>query len=408
MDQMNFTTEIVVFFSYIQGLKSSLPVISHTLEENKENSRHSLADFLEKKSISKKQNEEDKSISYQVPIEYVNQFKRLSGQLNNAVVAAHMVPESFVVTLVSQYDAFLRSLLYLLYIRKPGLINASEKTFTFTEISNFSSIEDARNLIIDNEIDSIMRESHLSQLRWLEKKIGIPLTKDLDVLPLFIEITERRNLFVHTGGKVTNQYMKVCSDANVNLNSSIKIGDKLIVDQEYFELAANSILELGVKLAHVLWRKISEDEIEYADQNINFVCYELLLTEEYLLALSILKFATETIKKHSSEESKLYLLINKAQAYKWAGCEKECNEVLDSIDWSTKSLKYLLSRHVLRDEYLEAETIMRQIGKDGEIKIYDYLEWPLFQKFRETNEFRNAYLEIFGADYQVTPWLNDD
>jgi len=117
--------------------------------------------------------------------------------------------------------------------------------------------------------------------------------------------------------------------------------------------------------------------------------------------LELLKFATEIIKKHSSEEMRLTLIVNKAQAYKWLGDNEAVNNIVTSIDWSAYSDLFKLAYNVLIDNYSMASEIMLKIGNSKEISKLDYKEWPLFKEFRKTKEFMDAYEKIFSEKLNI-------
>jgi hypothetical protein len=124
--------------------------------------------------------------------------------------AAHITSRAFIVSLVSQYDVFLSALVRCLFIAQPGLIQSSKKTFEVSEILAFGSMQEAKDAIADEEIESLLRESHHEQFSWLERRFNIQtLRKDLRSWPNFVEITQRRNLFVHSDGRISKQYLKV-------------------------------------------------------------------------------------------------------------------------------------------------------------------------------------------------------
>ena len=161
-------------------------------------------------------------------------------------------------------------------------------------------------------------------------------------------------------------------------------------------------------VGQIIWRHILRDDIDLADQSLINITYSLLVEENYELAIRLLIFATDKLKKHSSEEVYLIHLINKAQAYKWKGDDSTCESIISQVDWSAKSLKFKLAVSVLREEFEEASAIMRQIGPTGEMPRIAYHEWPIFKQFRLSDEFRRAYREIFGEEYQDYVLENDD
>jgi hypothetical protein len=177
----------------------------------------------------------------------------------------------------------------------------------------------------------------------MENTFAIPLTKDLAIWPSFIELTERRNLFVHTDGVVSSQYIAVCKLHKCKLQEVVKEGDRLDVPQEYFAAAHNCIYEIGVKLGHVLWRKLLPDERATADSHFIATTYELIDRGKWDLAIKLLDFACTEFKKFSNEGAQLTLTVNRAQAYKWKGDEDRCKRIMKAVDWSAKSDQYRLA-----------------------------------------------------------------
>jgi hypothetical protein len=73
-------------------------------------------------------------------------------------IATYIVPQSFVVSMVSQYDAFLAASIKHLFLLKPEKIRSAEKTISVEELVRFDSIgEVLRELIIEDEVDEILR-----------------------------------------------------------------------------------------------------------------------------------------------------------------------------------------------------------------------------------------------------------
>jgi hypothetical protein len=55
---------------------------------------------------------------------------------------------------------------------------------------------------------------------------------------------------------------------------------------------------------------------------------------------------------------------------------------------------------VVTENYADAGNLMLKIGKDRElIKELAYHDWPLFREFRDTKEFVDAYLAVYGYKY---------
>jgi hypothetical protein len=393
----SISEEVEEFINHIDSLSGTLPNVMFSIASSEAEANDRFKAFAEKYGS---ENEKTvKSIKYSFPEPYSRRAIKLNTQLKQAGVANKMIPRVFVLALVSQYDAFLGRLLRALFLLKPELINQSDRSVTLSQLLDLGTIEGATEYLLEKEIESVLRKSHVEQFNWMAEKFNVKLTKDLDSWPILVELTERRNLFAHSNGKVSDQYIAVCSKNGVQLGDECVRGYALDVSPEYFECAYRCVYEIAVKLSQVLWRKIRPEQIEKADENLINITFNLLSIGKYNLACNLLDFACETLKKHYSTHERLILTINRAQAYKWINNEEKYIEILSKEDWSACGPQFHLAVAVLKDDFVKAARIMTEIGKNGKMRELDYQEWPLFKKFRKTDEFLEAYEKIFSNPF---------
>ena len=385
--------EVSNFIKHIDSLADTLPLAMLAIQGARKAAGVAIEEF-EKDHCKVEERSKGRLISF--PADKWPRYKKLIDRAERPSLAAQLVPRSFVVSLVSQYDAFLGALLRTLFYIKPETLNASERTMTFAELVDFGSIEAAREYLIEKEIETVLRKSHSEQFDWFENKFALPLRKALDVWPTFIEVTERRNLFVHTSGVVSRQYLDICTKHKVTLPKGATPGKPLGVSTAYFKVAHEAIFEIGVKLAHVLWRKLSPEDRAAADSNLIPLTFDLLTEERYSLARILLDFATETIKKHASDQNYRILVVNRAQAYKWLGDEKKAREIVTAEDWTAANDSFRLAEAVLLDNFVHAASLMQRIGPKSTPSEDEYKEWPLFREFRRSKEFEEAFEKVFG------------
>ncbi len=395
-----FGDDVEHFIQGISSLSATLPLVKSVLRVTRDKTRQDLEKFIKTKAEIVKEDAGKRHQIFTVDAEHGAEFEKIRTDYQAAMIAARVIPRSFIVALVSQFDVHIGHLVRTMFYVNPEKLNASQKNLTFAELLTFESIDGAREYIIEKEIESLLRESHTAQFKWLEGQLGITLRKDLPIWPDFIEVTERRNLFVHTDGVISSQYIAVCKEHSVPLPADAKAGKTLFVSRDYFQCAYRCIFEIGVQLAHVMWRKLLPSERPIADDNLIKIGYDLIVGEDYDLAINVLEFATDTLKTHASEDARLRLTVNLAQAHKWRGAPDKCLSILDKIDWSALETKFKLANAVLRDDFDVAATLMRRIGDSGEISKPDYRDWPLFKVFRTTGQFRKAHKEIFGEELQ--------
>lgn len=391
--------EINIFVQHIDSLATSFPLTRMILQAVLQNSHEEYRTFIgENCAVNDSKGRELVTVEPQ----HLFQYNKLIKELDSGALALKIVPRSLLVSLVSQFDSFLGRLLKALFYLKPEMLNTSEKSLTFSQLIEFKSIDNAKEHIIEKEIEAVLRKSHSEQFDWLEKKFNIPLRKDLPAWPVFIELTERRNLFVHANGAVSSQYLRVCKDNKVNLKSDVKVGMELDVSPKYFMRAYQCIYEIGVKLAQVLWRKHQPDDIQAADKHLNNTAYDLLREEKNKMAITLLDFATSVLKKCFDEEQRRISIINRAQAYKWIGNAQKAREIVESEDWSATSVEFKLAEAVLLDDFANAASFMKKIGPNGFPSKSDYEGWPLFKEFRKSDDFVKAYQEVFEEQFGVT------
>lgn len=395
-----FDSALKDFLIELDGLNVSVPVMMESIGKLRRDTSKEVYKFLTEKGEYQFQEEIDGKKLYHLSLDYHYEFLQLRRNANNYKAATRIMPGSFLVTMVSQYDAFLGRIIRAMFYAKPELIDASERNLKFAELLQFGSIEAAREAIVEKEVEAVLRESHSDHFDWLEKKIGMPLRKDLDIWSDFIELTERRNLFVHTGGVVSSQYLNVCRKHGIAVDQEYKIGIKINVSKNYFQKATNILYELAVKLSQVIWRKLLPAQIHHADIFLNNICYSLLKQENYSLANRILSFAL-SLPKHELISDKLVFTINNAIALKWGGEPEKAKKLLTEMDWSAYRDEFILTSKALLDDFDSASEIMRRIGKNGNIGKSEYKDWPAFKEFRKSPEFCSAYEEIFEEPFET-------
>ena len=394
-----FKQAIDKYINLLNSQMDSFPIIINTLAVNVMTCMSHYNKCIKERDIKTIEDENNHEITYTVPIEYGKEFERAKTDLSRSINAFSLIPKNTVVAMVSLYDAYLADLIECAYTLKPQLLNASEREFSFSDIIAFETIESLKKHVIEKDVESIIRESHIKQFELLSKKFDVTLTTDLPSYNDFIEITERRNLFVHTNGKVSSQYLKICKERPVDhKEKDIKIGELLSATPLYVEHCYKVLFEIGVKLGQVIWRKLDKN-LEEADDSLIDIGYELIKSRKYQLACIIMDFSCKQYMKHFNKECEYILCVNRALAYYLKGEKEKCKRIIGDVDWSGTENRFRLAHMVLLEKYEEAVEIMKSIGKNDEMREA-YAEWPLFNNFRKNQLFKNTYKDIYGKDYE--------
>jgi hypothetical protein len=271
-----FGKEINRFILHIDSLKATLDMLMGVVMV----ARGKASDLFEKFIGGKILHNDDKKII--IPRENVSEYKKLQRQLETYDVILKILPRSYLIYLISQYDAYFGCLLKLVFNLQPGLLNNSREQIVFSKLASFKEIQEVIDYVMEKEVESFLRDSHYKQFEKLEAMLKMPFKKDLKIWPKFIEITERRNLFVHCDGVASTQYLLNCKEHGVKFSNRITAGDQLDVSRSYFLQSCDVIYEIGVKLGHVLWRKLNSKNLEEADRNYTEITYNLISNERYV------------------------------------------------------------------------------------------------------------------------------
>jgi len=397
MNENELNKNLHKLLQHLDSIKDTLPMVMLLLGPYQKKARLKFKEFVEE-NVDEIEEEDGKKI-LTVTFEQSSVFEQLSKNSQTSSLASKIIPESLFVTLISQYDSYLNQLLRILFNIRPEYINNSERELTFADLNDFKSIEEAREFIIEKEVESVLRKNHSEHFTYLENKIGMPLKKDLPIWKTFIEITERRNLFVHCDGIVSSQYIKVCTE-NECLPKDIELNQRLQADLEYFNSAYRCLYEITTKLTHTIWRKLIKEDIKQADEKLNEICYELLTNRQYKLADILLDFACKQTK-HYNDATKNIFTVNKSLSQYLQENKENAKKIIDGKDWSASSDDFKMAHLILSEKFDAVYALMKKIGKDGDVHRESYKTWPLFYKLREKEEFKNLFNEIFEEEYKV-------
>jgi len=301
-------------------------------------------------------------------------------------------------TLFSSFDAFTGELLTAIYRKKPDLYSKLNRSMMVAEMLQYSNVEDIKDIVLKSEIETVRRKSYVEQFELLESQFGLPLTK-FDGWPAFVECAQRRNLFTHCDGYVSDQYISICRKHGCALSEDVREGVRLQLEPQYLARACSLTIEVALKLGQTLWRKVFPGELEEADKHLKNAQYDFLRRDEWVSARIAGDFAL-SLPKHSTSVLKTLMAVNYVIALRRCELEDKAKTVLDSIDWTALCYDFRLAERVLRHDFQNANELMIKIGKCGEfVDEHSYHSWPLFWEFRQTEEFAGAYKAVYGYDF---------
>lgn len=307
----DFSKAISQFIYDIGGLRSSSADIMELLSNVLQNKMNPILEPLERHFDDHSARRANR-VEFAVKKYSLNQLFISVSEMNRAHASIRISSRSFLNSLVSQFDAFLSRIIYLVISEHPESLLSSDRSIAFAQLSEFTSLDEARSFFIEKQVEGVIRQSHTEHFEWLEKHLEVKLRKGLSVWPAFVEATERRNLFTHNGGIVTRQYLSKVREVNYVFSKCPELGSELKLPRAYYSEALDVFCEIGVKLGHVVWRKIRPNDAENANKWLINHTFDLLNAKEYQIAANVLEFAVNepSISKKMDETSSLVCTIN--------------------------------------------------------------------------------------------------
>lgn len=362
-----------------------LPVLKSKDQERNERIKQLTKDFKE---------EDGKQINIVQP-EGIKEFLTNIKKFKHGEV---MFRQSIVTTIVTKFDELIMKLLKISFEKNSGWLKNPDKKITYKELLEIESLDKIKEEIIEKEISGLMHDSHYSQIIFLDSQLKLGIEDQFPLWKEFLEITERRNVFVHTGGRVSSKYLDNCKKWGIKIGDKCKEGARLSAKDEYIKFSLDCFYELSVRLCQSIMRRLFPESYVDGDWYLNNRTVDLLSEERFQLAERILNFAIGIPDKmQSKSEYKYYFIINLCIAEKFQG--KEITEIIKRVNWDPFHPKYHFAIAVLEKRFKEAAELMKQKIVYDEIGEENFKEWPLLRDFRQTDEFTTVFNEIFHKDF---------
>lgn len=195
-----------------------------------------------------------------------------------------------------------------------------------------------------------------------------------------VEIAERRNLFVHHNGVVSQRYLEIANRTGEKeiLNRQFRVSKTYLLD------AIDTLYVSGFILIQKSWRAWTSGHHKKADQQYVNVLFNLLSQERYDVAIRLSVFAAQF--KMQWHESQM-VAINHAIALRDTGQKDEMLDVLRPLDLSSASKAVEIALHILHERYDIAHIQIQQARKKRQL-LNLYTARPLFRPLENDLRFQ--------------------
>jgi hypothetical protein len=294
-------------------------------------------------------------------------------------------------TAVSTFEVFIAGIFTEHYRAHPEAIDASERKFSLADLRSFPTIAEAEAAAIADRVDQHMRAGLEEWSKWFSKALGCKVEDLSDKWPAIEEIFQRRHLIVHSGGRVTAQYLAKTPGSRAKLDRYLTVG------QPYLTGAIDRLSLLGHMLAFEVQIKWQPKDSTLIASRMLSRCYRALIDKHWSLAERIGRRALG-VKPTALRREML-----RCNAWLAAKRQRRLDEIRPEIEaWDTSAMDitFELAKHCLLDDLDRAFALVPAfLSSDNGQAL---AEWPIFEELRVDPRYRQYIRKRAGKAATMT------
>lgn len=370
--------------------------------------------YVQKYIIVNEVNKEDKKINYKFVRkgDSLNKYKNIEESrkaVSKGYSTIKTMYNNLLISILIEYENIISELFKKIIIKYPNAYLTGTKA-SYAEIMKSQDINEIKDKIITNQIDTIMRESIFSWLRMLEDKHKVSISLENQYAKDFIEAYLRRNIIVHNDSRINNDYINGMKKIGENIPEK-NIGNKIICTKEYIDRVIDSSIYFIIYIMNQMLVLFKEENENFTNSILN-IGFEKLKQEEYNLSREIFRL----LKDNSTidQQTRIYSLINYWQTYKWDNRYDEIEQEVNEFDISAYEELIKLAIYALREDYDKIENILKyefNEEKQNEELAIELEDFPVFKKLRKHQfyiDLKEKYMDAFTIKSTQIDELNED
>lgn len=347
------------------------------------------------------------SISYKINEVYENDPKyefnpsRAAREYRKLSERIEILNNSTLISLLIKYEETIAGIFKYIISKFPTAY-LSNKTLSYSEIMEINSkIDSVKEILLEREIDEIMRLPISDWYKILTEKHKINFDNLNEYFSDFKEVYYRRNILVHNNGRVNISYL---NGIGKKTHGELKQGMPLSVDKDYLNKAfgLTYIMIYGTILDVA---NIYKESYELHDSLHNYAFQHMIDKEweiSYYIYQNIMKKKTPATPSIDIEMRKINYWISMKNLY---GIDKIREEVI-SYDVSAMEGEFKVAKACLLDDYKEINSLL-EIYLNKNVYPQSIENWPLFIQYRKSNEYKKFKKE-HASDFRKQVYSAED
>lgn len=338
----------------------------------------------------------------------LNKYRELVEQ---QITYKELLLRTSLISISNSFESLINNFVYLL--KSNDKKSLAKKTLSFEEITNFESIEEIEENILEDAVQDILRGNQISWLNYISEKTGKGKNffedSDIEYTEKFEEYFLERNLITHNNSMINNTYINKTKKYK-NQIQNYSTGEKLLLKEEYLLENLNLIYYIGLKACYLIMQRFLKGN----DKNDMFAFLSNIAFSNLgkrpktsILIYEMLEKEAQTL----TMRDKLQFSINYLQSLKWNGDIEKFSIVHKKIDFTTAAPIHKMCLGILVDDF---ETAIKNLkiavenddqdffDKDDsiQIRIQMIVGWPIFKEIKHSKVFYE-FLESYNLKNEI-------
>ena len=407
-----FKNILMNYVEYVMSQYRATLHIKEEIERGYEKSKKEYEKYIEENGLIPQDDVADENITDSAILQSdklvlktsdLKTYNQLVTKIGALSFLSDNILETQFVECITRFDVFLLNFMRKCFYAFPDRFGKQERNIQLSDLKELKSIDELKYKIIDDELDKIFRNSHKEQLNYINKTFGIDFMKAAPALySSFIEITERRNLYIHCNGQVSTQYIRVCKQENAK-PASTQVKEKLPISLEYFIESNGVLLSFAIIIAFSMWLKLSKQDETDACNSIISISNQLLKQNRPQIVIDILNYIVTKSRKLQIQRkfvNRFYMYL--LRAYCKIDDKEAFEKTLKETDFSDVNQSIQLALVVLQGKYEEAFDLLKDIN--GNEKVLQKSKLAISEIFSDLilqDKFDKVYQEIYGEEFHI-------
>lgn len=333
------------------------------------------------------------AIGFRDNIDFINKVYENIEDKNSSYIIRNAIFSG----LVSRFDNILSKTIDIIIKLKPEVLKKSEISIGLFDISGEESFSSLKLKLITDFISGILLKSRNEQIKWIEDSLGIQIKSNIKVWDRFIEICERRNVYIHHDSIATQRYVEKLNSFKIEEAKDIKSGGVLTHGREYVFYSSDILYEVAIAIVQSVSRSVMFDDKEclaMLDSIVSEAVFNQNINKRYKSASRIADYANKNIKL-TVDKSKKMLAINYATSKLLMNDVNHARKIVESVDWSASTLDFQICVDAILQKYDSVIEKMPTVARQDLIDLDGFMKWPVFKLARDRKDYWDALEATF-------------